>query len=71
MIQARQADLRLCLMLRKSADFLNIDDHIIENRVSHQVGRATPDAADKARPTVNRLTAMNFIKLNQKKEQGI
>jgi len=30
----------------------------------HLVGRATPDAAGKARPTVNHLTVMNYVKLN-------
>jgi len=32
----------------------------------HLVGRATPDAAGKARPTVNHLTVMNYVKLNNK-----
>src|SRR3972149_12128955 len=31
----------------------------------HLVGRATPDAAGKARPTVNHLTVMNYVKLNR------
>src|SRR3990170_68591 len=30
----------------------------------HLVGRATPDAAGKARPTGNHLTVMNYVKLN-------
>src|SRR3990172_5162819 len=30
----------------------------------HLVGRATPDAAGKARPTVNHLTVMSYVKLN-------
>src|SRR3989338_5607411 len=30
----------------------------------HLVGRATPDAGEKARPTVNHLTVMNYVKLN-------
>src|SRR3989338_1181184 len=32
----------------------------------HLVGRATPDAAGKARPTVNHLTVMNYVKLNNR-----
>jgi hypothetical protein len=31
---------------------------------SYFVGRATPDAAGKARPTVNHLTVMIYVKLN-------
>ena len=33
----------------------------------HLVGRATPDAAGKARPTVNHLTVMNYVKLNNQR----
>jgi len=35
-------------------------------RVRISVGRATPDAAGKARPTVNHLTVMNYVKLNKR-----
>src|SRR3989304_2793214 len=31
----------------------------------HLVGRATPDAAGKARPTGKHLTIMNYLKLNK------
>ncbi len=30
---------------------------------AHLVSRATPDAAGKARPTVNHITVMNYVKL--------
>src|SRR3989337_4127997 len=36
----------------------------------HLVGRATPDAAGKARPTVNHLTAMNYVILNNGRNHG-
>ena len=33
------------------------------------VGRAAPDAAGKARPTVNHVIVMNYVKLNKQDEQ--
>ena len=41
-----------------------IEDYIIEDMISVFVGRATPDAAGKARPTVNHVIVMNYVKPN-------
>ena len=48
-----------------------IEDYIFEAESPHLVGRAMPDAEGKARPTVNHLTVMNYVKLNKRFNFGV
>ena len=45
-------------------DILLLRITYLKTESPHLVGRATPDAAGKARTTVNHLTVMNYVKLN-------
>src|SRR3989337_3065332 len=45
-------------------EFLPNGQSGLKTESPHLVGRATPDAAGKARPSVNHLTVMNYVKLN-------
>src|SRR3972149_4710054 len=60
-------------MIRFSGHCILLRITYLKTESPHLVGRATPvlslskrpDAAGKARPTVNHLTVMNYVKLNK------